>query len=111
LGKDLTCIALCEVAKIPPGDQRIEVPVRGRNDVIVSGFLKDHEWAHTLTLEAACVVRFLLVQVANATRGIGTFGGFGGIGSRSGHDVLLNPPKKIPTVQRVIAHYASLAPA
>jgi hypothetical protein len=52
----------------------------------VRGFLRNHEWAHTLTLEQACVVRFLLV----------TTGQFPPV------DVLANPPKAIPTMRMVL---------
>jgi poly [ADP-ribose] polymerase 6/8 len=104
LGAQLLCIGLCEVAKVPMGsDQTITVPVRGRRDAVISGFLKDHGWAHTLTLEAACVVRFLLVMPNTAGTNNLVYG------QSSGHDVITNPPKNVPTVRGVIEHYAALA--
>jgi hypothetical protein len=89
-----------EAAKLPSGDPVIDVTVRGRG-----GWLFERPWAHTLSLEAACVVRFLLVMVP------GREGAKRAGADWTGHDVNLvsNPPKNIPTLRRVIEHYASLA--
>lgn len=64
LGSKLHIISLCEVAPVPA--------------------LKDHGWAHTLTNESACIVRFLFLG-----------GGFN-------VDTLSNPPTNIPTLQQIL---------
>lgn len=66
MGKQLHIISLVEIAKIPMGKEIIEkIPCRDENGNMVTkkvnGCLKDFNWAHTLTLEEACVVRFLMV--------------------------------------------------
>jgi hypothetical protein len=59
--KQLSLIAICEVIKLPPGAHRITVSRRNGTEIVVSGALNPHEqWGYTLTMEEACVVRFLL---------------------------------------------------
>jgi poly [ADP-ribose] polymerase 6/8 len=64
LGANLRLIALCEVAKIGT-DTTVQLPKptpEGQiKTVPVRGFLKDHGWAFTLSLEEACVVRMLFL--------------------------------------------------
>jgi poly [ADP-ribose] polymerase 6/8 len=71
LGKTLHLIALCEVAKVREGS-----------------YLKDHGWAHTLTMEEACIVRFLMV------------------GGEYTVDVITTPPSYVPTLRDVLEFHA-----
>lgn len=71
LGADLNIIGLCEVVKVPQ--------------------LKDHQWAHTLTNEKACIVRFLFTN------------------GRISLDTVSNPPKNIPKLKDVLNYHANLA--
>ena len=89
-GKQLHIISLCEIAKIPSNDVSVQVPslYAGQKDVCVKGHLKDHQWAHTLTLEEACVVRFLFV------------------GGSFQIDTIANPPQHIPTFRDVLLLHA-----
>lgn len=64
LGKSLQILALCEIAKVPE--------------------LLHHGWAHTLTTEEACIVRFLLVNGDYDT------------------DVMKSPPQNIPKLKDVL---------
>lgn len=83
LGKNLHIIGLCEVAKM-----------LGKNKK--DGPLKDHGWAHTLTNEDACVVRFLFVeQSCNNNMPFNV-------------DVDQNPPKKVPTLRDMLNWMAGL---
>lgn len=87
IGSNLHMIALCEVANIPSRETSAVVTFTGRNGVTTettSGFLKDHGWAHTLTMESACVVRFLFV------------------GGQFSHDTLTTPPSGIPTLKEML---------
>ena len=79
LGKTLHIIGLCEVAEMKDGT------------------LKDHGWAHTLTREEACVVRFLFVNKGASSNDESRF-------SRAPFrvDVLLNPPTKVPTLRDLL---------
>jgi poly [ADP-ribose] polymerase 6/8 len=89
LPRQLSAIALCEVAKIGP-KCKIDLPWRSPDGQTsfkqVSGFLKDHGWAHTLTIEEACVVKFLMICG----------------GARFDVDVLAKPPKGMPTQKTVL---------
>ena len=89
-GKQLHIISLCEVAKIPSNDVSVKVPslYTGEKDICVKGHLIDHQWAHTLTLEEACVVRFLFV------------------GGSFNIDTVAHPPKNIPTFRDVLLLHA-----
>jgi hypothetical protein len=82
-------IALCEVATIGT-DCKIRLPWRSANGEAtfreVSGFLKDHSWAHTLTVEEACVVRFLMICG----------------GAQFDVDVSVNPPRNLPTQRSIL---------
>ena len=64
LGTSLQILALCEIAQVPE--------------------LLHHGWAHTLTNEEACIVRFLLVNGSYNT------------------DVKKSPPKNIPKLKDVL---------
>ena len=92
IGKQLHIISLVEIANIPTGmDVTVEIPCLDSSGKImkkkVTGFLKDHKWAHTLTLEEACVVRFLMV------------------GGNFNVDVLKDPPKNVPTLKDVLNYH------
>jgi hypothetical protein len=94
LGSDLHIIALCEVANIPDADATVAVPRRTRsgnhvNQVETTGHLRDHGWAHTLTMEAACVVRFMMV------------------GGQFNVDVIAHPPSRVPTLRDVLEFQAN----
>lgn len=94
MGKQLHIISLVEIANLPIGKEvTIDVPCHTPDKKVrmkkVSGVLKDHQWAHTLTLEEACVVRFVMV------------------GGDFNVDVLKNPPKKVPTLKDVLNYHAS----
>jgi poly [ADP-ribose] polymerase 6/8 len=67
-GKELTILALCEVAKVPS--------------------LIDHQWAHTLIEEQACICRFILV---NGSYNV---------------DVITNPILKVPRLRDVLDSHA-----
>jgi poly [ADP-ribose] polymerase 6/8 len=71
LGGQLHVIALCEVIQM----QR-------------AGGLKDHGWAHRLTKEEACIVRFLMV------------------GGRFSRDVVAKPLQNVPTLRDVLEFHA-----
>jgi poly [ADP-ribose] polymerase 6/8 len=88
LGAQLQIISLCEVAKISPKETSISIPRKSGANIACTGFLKDHGWAHTLTMEQACVVRFLMV------------------GGSFHVDVLNKPPKEIPTLKHVLERSA-----
>jgi poly [ADP-ribose] polymerase 6/8 len=70
LGGNLQIISLCEVAKV------------------TNQGLKDFSSLMTLTMEQACIVRFLMVQ--------GSFN----------HDVTSQPPRKVPTLNDVLEYQA-----
>jgi poly [ADP-ribose] polymerase 6/8 len=88
LGAQLQIISLCEVAKISSKGTSVKIPRKSGASAACSGFLKDHGWAHTLTMEQACVVRFLMV------------------GGCFQVDVLNRPPSKIPTLKDVLERSA-----
>jgi poly [ADP-ribose] polymerase 6/8 len=94
LGNSLHIIALCEVANIPPGEQpstkRKRSHCRGP-DVELTGGLNDHGWAHTLTMETACIVRFMMV------------------GGNFTCDVVSSPPQNAPTLRDVLEFHAHAA--
>jgi hypothetical protein len=61
----------------------------GRTEVLkLTGFLRDHGWAHTLTIEPACVVRFMFV------------------GGSFNCDVIDKPPQKVPKLKDVLNFHA-----
>jgi poly [ADP-ribose] polymerase 6/8 len=97
LGKVLHIISLCEVAKIPPFGQPLSQPKQkrgkeaGETTSELTGALTDFGWAHTLTMESACVVRFLMV------------------GGEFARDVIDNPLKSVPTLRDVLEFHASMA--
>lgn len=92
LGRSLQVIALCEVAKIPSTPVKEVFEFRrgskGLSKVKVEGALVDHTKAFTLTMEEACIVRFLMVG-----------GGFS-------VDTIANPPQHIPTLRDVLEFHA-----
>lgn len=90
LGENLQVIALCEVINLPLGEtMNITVDVHG-NKKKLTGFLKDHGWCLTLTMDEACIVRFLFV---NLDRGV---------------NVVQNPPTKIPNLIQVLKMRANI---
>jgi poly [ADP-ribose] polymerase 6/8 len=94
LGKLLHIIALCEVAKIPPVGRPLPVaPNQGKRAKLhgLKGSLTDFGWAYTLTLESACIVRFMMV---------------GGDFSR---DVVARPLDRVPTLHDVLEFHAHQA--
>jgi hypothetical protein len=84
LGAQLCMISLCEVDKISAKETTITIPRAVRGNVTCKGFLKDHGWAHTLTMEQACVVRFVM------------------LGGSFEKDVIASPPTRIPTLREVL---------
>jgi poly [ADP-ribose] polymerase 6/8 len=90
LGANLQVISLCEVAKIG-NSANFRLPRKGaeKSDLVFNGFLKNHKDMYTLSIEEACVVRFIFVQ--------GSFG----------HDVVQNPPKRVPTLHDFLEFQAS----
>lgn len=93
--RNLHIVALCEVAKLPFGsDQTVQVevmnPSTGKTTTkTVRGFLKNHGWAYTLTMEEACIVRFLFVQLS------------GNI------NVMRSPPQGLPTIHDILKTFVS----
>jgi hypothetical protein len=85
LGKSLHIISLCEVVKLPATPINVRLPGR---EVEVSGCLKDHERAHTLTMEEACIVRFVMV------------------GGQFQRDVVAQPLKAVPTLRDILEYLA-----
>jgi hypothetical protein len=94
LGKVLTIVSLCEAAKVPSRHVTVTLPPKpgetGKRTV--EGSLLDHGWAHTLTMEEACIVRFLFVGGGGFTR-----------------DVVADPLKKVPTLRDVLEFQAQSA--
>lgn len=89
MGKQLHIISLVEIAKLPIGAEVTEsIPCRDEKGKMIAknvkGCLKDFKWAHTLTLEEGCVVRFLMV------------------GGDFKVNVLDDPPKNVPTLKEVL---------
>jgi poly [ADP-ribose] polymerase 6/8 len=85
LGPNLQVISLCEVAMIPPSAHfTLQPKATGQKALAFSGYLKNHGSMYTLSIEEACVVRFILVQ--------GFFA----------HDVVQRPPSKVPTLHDVL---------
>jgi poly [ADP-ribose] polymerase 6/8 len=91
IGASVQIISLCEVDKISSSGHQIVVKRQTRGNVTCKGFLKDHGWAHTLTMEEACVIRFLMV------------------GGNFSADVVARPPAKILTLREVLEHHAKRA--
>jgi hypothetical protein len=93
LGKELQIISLCEVAAIPDSDVRIRLPLRPgeRQNRMVEGHLNRHNWVFTLTMEQACIVRFVFV------------------GCKIERDVVEYPLEWVPTIGDVLAFQAQLA--
>jgi hypothetical protein len=83
IGSDLQIISLCEVAMVSEGGTTINIQRNTGENVQCTEFLKDHQWAHTQTMEPTSV-RFLMVQ--------GNFG----------VDVRSSPPQKIPTLKDIV---------
>jgi hypothetical protein len=79
----LTVIALCDVAKVTSGAP-LTIPLPGGRSVECRGKLQDFGWGRALTLEEACVVRFLMV------------------GEMFDVDVILSPPTNIPTIPAIL---------
>jgi poly [ADP-ribose] polymerase 6/8 len=92
LGRSLQIISLCEIAKVPSQKTTIPVKLRsmGARDETLkfTGFLKDHGWAHTLSVEPACIARFMFV------------------GGNFNRDVVQNPPGKVPKLRDVLNFHA-----
>jgi poly [ADP-ribose] polymerase 6/8 len=84
-GASLRVLSLCEIAKVSATEQTITLARGSGGQVVCNGFLKDHGWAHTLTMEDACVVRFLMVGQENFTA-----------------DVVASPPNPVPTLKDVL---------
>ena len=93
---NLQVIALCEVVNLPI-NKEVSVTVEiDSNDVTkkktktLKGSLNDHSWALTLTLEEACIVRFVFVNL------------------KAQVNVSSNPPRNIPTMNQVLKLRANL---
>ncbi|KAH0793074.1 UBA/TS-N domain containing protein [Histomonas meleagridis] len=91
LGKNLKVISLCEIANLPIGKEvTAKYEVRNKDGTMqqksVKGRMDSHsnEWAYTLTIEEACVVRFVMV------------------GGSFSVDVKKNPPKNVPSLRSVL---------
>ena len=86
LGNSVGVVALCEVINLPKEiDVSVDVNIRnsktGKNEKkVLNRFLKSHSWCFTLTTEQACIVRFVLVNLANCI------------------DVLVNMPTNLPSL-------------
>jgi poly [ADP-ribose] polymerase 6/8 len=94
LGQDLQIISLCEVAKLPAkGAVTVELPpaAAGGKPRVLTGALTNHDWAYTLTMEEACIVRFLM------------------IGPSFERDCTSHPLAKIPTLRDVLEFHAQAA--
>ncbi|KAH0790022.1 UBA/TS-N domain containing protein [Histomonas meleagridis] len=89
IGKSLHIISLCEIANLPMNQNiKVKYPVFNEDGSVTykesAGFLKDHGWAHTLTIEEACIVRFLFV------------------GGNFNVNALTKPPKNVPSLKSVL---------
>ena len=90
LGSNVKIISLCEIAKLPINKTiDVDIPNGENSTKRYTGFLKEHGYAHTLTIEPACVVRFLMVSNSKNLIDFDV-------------DVVSNPPSKIPTLSSVI---------
>jgi hypothetical protein len=94
LGKQLQMISLCEVAsvtEVEAGSSILHRTPSGNHmtSIRLVGGLRDHGVAHTLTMESACIVRFLMV------------------GGSFSVDVMNNPPSRVPTLRDVLDWQAS----
>jgi hypothetical protein len=98
LGKRLTIIALCEVARVPSEESEVVVHMGG-SPVVLRGFFKHHgrgdDGIHTLTMEEACVVRMLFV------------GGKDGVGDLGRASALRDQVPSLRDVQRALAESKS----
>lgn len=94
LGQTISAIALCEVVKLPPGQQTVSLPKTSpmNEAMTLTGALTDKQRAHTLTMEQACVVRFLFVSPRPGAFQI---------------DTLRTPPANVPTLDGVLHYFAS----
>lgn len=104
LGKKLHIIGLCEVANmIDKNSTKKQNNINGSSfpgrfhhneDNSNKGPLIDHGWAHTLTKEEACVVRFLFVESRKDSLNdcIVPFT----------VDIISKPPKKVPTLRDLL---------
>ena len=90
LGRNFSVIALCEVINLPDGKTVTEKvycrdPRNGnRVQKNISGVLTRHNNIFTLTLEEACIVRFIIVNLQKQ------------------HNIYTNPPSKLPTLIDVL---------
>lgn len=60
LGSKISIVCLCEVANLP---NREEVSVKVDDNKTLTGELRFHEYSYTLTLEEACIIRYLFVNL------------------------------------------------
>ena len=59
LGNKISIIALCEVANFP---DREEIFIKVDDNKILTGKISSHQLMYTLTLEEACIIRYLIVN-------------------------------------------------
>lgn len=94
LGRNFNVIALCEVIKLPDKkEMNEEVYVRDtktgkRVKKTIHGKLSDFGEILTLTMEEACIVRFVIVNLQQR------------------YDIYSNPPSKLPTLVDVLEAHA-----
>ena len=92
LGSDISIIALCEVVQLPVNTNISEtVIVRDPNtgnirEKTLTGALNKYDWGFTLTLEEACIVRYIIVNLDTNL------------------DFLKSPPPKLPTLDDIIKY-------
>lgn len=89
LGENLNIIALCEVIKLPLNkdvvfNATIDADGSKSRTKTVRGVLKNHQWCYTLTMNEACIVRFLFVNLNQHA------------------NVINNPPQNIPNLNQVL---------
>lgn len=89
LGENLNIIALCEVIKLPLNkdvvfNATIDADGSKSRFKTVRGVLKNHQWCYTLTMNEACIVRFLFVNLNQHA------------------NVINNPPQNIPNLNQVL---------
>ncbi|KAK8884615.1 Poly [ADP-ribose] polymerase 6 [Tritrichomonas musculus] len=90
LGRSFFCIALCEVINLPRQKDISEVvlvrdPETGnRVKKTIKGKFNEHDYCFTLTMEEACIVRFVIVNLQNHV------------------NVYTNPPQNLPSLIDVL---------
>ena len=98
LGNNLQIIALCEVIKLPFNQEvTFEAEINAEDPETKStktlhGHLNDNGWCYTLTMNEACVTRFVFASFDNNVD----------------INVVSNPPKNIPSLIQVLKKRANI---